>query len=276
MSKHCSDKEIEEFYETYPRVTIGRLEHPTWAVFKSYLAWRQFGPQLLSLAGDINTVADVGGCFGFGLNAFLSYGSKALGHQLQGDIYELGDLYLRVGPELFPRIRFTSQDYASVVLDQPYDITLMFDLLEHLADPDAFLAAASERTRFLVIKTPLEASTHWECLRRAGQEPPLCAGASHPDGHRHFFTLSTFCQLVERHFALCSVWIMPPYSWPDHLLFEVSRLELRTNLYTRTRRFVGRIRRAMWRTLGVSIHRALVTRGMRPGNAFLLARGRCP
>ena len=201
--------DVAQYYADYPRKVIARPGYPARAAYKSYLAWREFGKVLLAQGGDVQTVADVGGCFGFGLNAFLYHGNRILGHEMKGDLYELGESFRQIGRMLFPHITFYAHNFATSELPRPYDVTLLFDVLEHMPDVQHFLDQARHRTRFAIIKTPLETTQRRERLAAAGKGEPYPSGEAHPDGHLHFFTLPMFLDMLRQYFDVCSVWIVP-------------------------------------------------------------------
>lgn len=79
------------------------------------------------------------------------------------------------------RIRFTLGDYLTLERPTP-DLTLVLDVLEHLGDPFAFLAALRERAGFAVFHIPLDLSAV-----SVARERPLLH-VRHKVGHLHYFT----------------------------------------------------------------------------------------
>ena len=265
-----------EFYESYSHAVIARPGYPTRAAYKSFLAWSQFGSLLMSLAGDIDIVADVGGCFGFGLNSFLFHGSRRVGHEIRGDLYEVSEFYLEIGQRMFPHIHFTGEDFTGVELDQPYDVTLMFDLLEHVPDPSACVGAARERTRLLIILTPLETSSRREKRIARGKEPEIPVGEAHPEGHIHFFTLPAFLEMVGEHFEVCGVRILPPWKLGPEELCYPERPHIGAVVQAKKLRVLHKLKRAMlYSPPGRMLRDAAVRRGKCEGYALLLAKSRC-
>ena len=148
--------DINKFYDAYAGQVAARPGYPTRAAWKSLVCWKHLIIPHLETIGDLRRVADVGGCYGFSANAFVFHGQRVLNHPVSADVYELAEHYTQIGRLMFPWIRFENVDFTAVSLDRPYDVTLMFDVLEHLPDPGAMLAHAVGKTRFLLIKTPLE------------------------------------------------------------------------------------------------------------------------
>ena len=274
MRDSAQDFNPQDFYADYARQVIERPGYPARAAYKSLLAWRHFGRALLALPGSLYTVADVGGCFGFGLNAFVFHGRRILGHELRGELYEMGQLYAELGQRLFPHLRFRQEDFTQVALEQPYDLTLMFDLLEHVAEPAAFLEATRPRTRFLLVKTPLETSLARERAVAAGRASSLPTGAAHRDGHLHLFKLPDFLALLEPMFEVRQTWVAPAGTWRPPEILSPERLSpkdlRRVSLKERLRPFVE----PWYRLLTQAYQRRAVERGLREGDAFLLAQAR--
>jgi SAM-dependent methyltransferase len=78
-------------------------------------------------------------------------------------------------------IRFTLGDYLTIERPAP-DLTLVLDVLEHLGDPFAFLAALRERAGFTVFHIPLDLSA----ISVVHERPLL--HVRHKVGHLHYFT----------------------------------------------------------------------------------------
>jgi len=263
------------FYDEYAHVVARRIGYPTRAVYKSFIAWKEYKDIILNLCGDLNRVADLGGCYGFGLNAFLFHGERIIGHKIRGDLYELSEHYSKIGKLMFPNLNFITKDFNTVTVNIPYDIILMFDFLEHVSNPQQFLESAMLKSRFVIIKTPLETTNLREKNQAAGLEPPNKAGSEHPDGHLHFFTLPIFKQMLKETFDICKIWV-----WNENSPQIVEIINPETALYDVPKESL--IKKILWIPLRMMkaydprpwFYRNQILKGDREGSAFILARSK--
>lgn len=179
------------FYSDYAALVLARPGYPARAVFKSTLAFRMFGVRLFEEVARVGRYADVGGCFGFGANAMAALIATEQGEAPSTTVFELGEEFVRLGSQMFPRVRFVRADFAEWVEFEPFDLVTLFDVVEHVPDADRFLRRVAEASRYMILKTPLETGGDWRG-GRAWFEP----GASHPDGHVHFFTPANLERLL--------------------------------------------------------------------------------
>lgn len=87
-------------------------------------------------------------------------------------------------------IRFTLGDYLAIERPKP-DLTLVLDVLEHLGDPFAFLAALRERAGSTVFHIPLDLSAI-----SVAREYPLLH-VRRKVGHLHYFTRGLALAMLE-------------------------------------------------------------------------------
>jgi len=264
--------DIHKFYDEYTQQVAARPGYPTRAAWKSLVCWRHLVIPHLAEIGDLLRVADVGGCYGFSANAFVFHGQRVLNHSITADVYELAEQYTQVGQLLFPWINFENTDFRAVSLDAPYDVTLMFDVLEHLPDPGAMLAAAVGKSRFLLIKTPLETTEKQLARIAAGLEEPIPAGTAHRDGHLHFFTLKSFFDLLNQHWEMVD-YVIPPPSWTPLDLIAPEFVALTKPKFIFTWQGVLRfLIDALPKRFYEALYIRRVIAGATGGNAFILAR----
>lgn len=264
--------DIKKFYDEYSEQVAARPGYPTRAAWKSLVCWKYLVIPHLPLIGDLRSVADVGGCYGFSANAFSFHGQRVLNHSVPADVYELAEQYTNVGQLLFPWLKFNNVDFSAVSLDVPYDVTLMFDVLEHLPDPGAMLAAAVGKSRFLLIKTPLEVTEEKLARISAGLDKPMLSGAAHKDGHLHFFTLNSFFELLNQHWEVID-YIIPPPSWMPLDLIAPESVSLTKPVFVWTWQSVRRLLIDMLpKILRDFVYIQRVVHGSAVGNAFILAK----
>ena len=72
-----------------------------------------------------------------------------------------------------------------------FDLISLFDVIEHIPNPDIFLKNAAQRTKLALIKTPMETSGDW-----FGAKPPKNQGEEHEDGHLNFFSPKEYEKLL--------------------------------------------------------------------------------
>ena len=241
-----------QFYESYPSKVIARPGYPARAAFKSILMFGMYGERVLREIGAIATYADIGGCFGFGANAMAFHISKRQGTLPRTVVFEISSDFVRIGKVLFPHIEFVETEFGQWNSDvRCFDLISLFDVVEHVVDPESFLRQVSARSRYVLLKTPMETSGN---LR--GNKPPVNQGENHVDGHINFFTPGAYERLLNTsnfdivesrllptifpsgsQAILCPEQVIKPfglldttrwpkkllYKWPKRLLYEVLR-----------------------------------------------------
>ena len=183
-----------EFYSTYPEKVISRPGYPTRAAFKSTMLWHRYGKQILQHLPSIETYADIGGCFGFGANVMAYWIGESQGKLPATFVFELASGFADVGQVLFPRLQFVMSDFTQWQTEpKSFDLVTLLDVIEHIVNPEEFLTAVASRSRFLLLKTPMETTGEWR-----GSKPLSKGGANHPDGHVNFFSPASYEALLKR------------------------------------------------------------------------------
>lgn len=180
-----------KYYESYPSKVILRPGYPARAQYKSTLLWDLYGKKIVSSLGKISNYADIGGCFGFGANAMAFHINDLQGEYPQTKVFELSSDFIKVGKELFPYIDFVQGNILEG--EGSKEIFDMFDVIEHIPEPESFLSGIADRARFALLKTPME--TGGDLF---GAKPPVKQGSEHPDGHVNFFTPKKYIQLLDK------------------------------------------------------------------------------
>jgi SAM-dependent methyltransferase len=229
INEHAFDP--SEFYMEYPSKVINRIGYPARAVFKSTWMWLLYGETIIKEIDTIDTYADIGGCFGFSANAMAFYIAKRQGTCPMTYVFEISSAFIEIGQMLFPRIEFINADISKV--DDGlgiFDLITLFDVVEHLRDPLEFLNSIASRSRYLMIKTPMETSGEWR-----GNHPPEKQGAAHEDGHINFYTPKTYERLLrDSDLEIISSQVIRTivpnggeiYLCPEHYDFKVSRFPM--------------------------------------------------
>jgi hypothetical protein len=182
-----------QFYSSYPRKVIARPGYPGRAVFKSTYIFKKYGKRIINEIGSIDTYADIGGCFGFGANAMAFHISKQQGSQPRTAVFEISPEFVRTGKILFPYIEFIEENFSDWKGDIPcFDVITLLDVIEHVVDPGSFLRDISAKSKYVLLKTPMETSGEWR-----GNKPPINQGENHVDGHINFFTPKSYERLLE-------------------------------------------------------------------------------
>lgn len=184
----------QEYYSSYPSRIILRPGYPARAQYKSTLLWNLYGHIITRCLGSINTYADIGGCFGFGANSMAFHISKSQVNYPETKVFETSLDFITIGKQLFPYIDYIRDDFCTWNETQSvFDLVTMFDVIEHIPDPISFLSVVANRSKFALIKTPLETGGDW-----FGGKPPAKQGNEHKDGHVNFFTPKTHRELLEK------------------------------------------------------------------------------
>ncbi|MBN2133506.1 MAG: class I SAM-dependent methyltransferase [Sedimentisphaerales bacterium] len=183
-----------EYYASYPVKVIGRPGYPARAAFKGALLWKLYGRELRRRLGDINTYADIGGCFGFAANAMAFHVARCQGRPPQTMVFEIASDFVNIGKRLFPDVHFVEAEFGSWTgAPKVFDLITLFDVLEHLVDPEALLRCVAARCRYVLLKTPMETTGRWR-----GSRPRAEGGEAHPDGHIQFFSPGSYEALLDR------------------------------------------------------------------------------
>ncbi len=181
------------YYQDYPRRVLLRPGYPARAQFKGSFMWGLYGDRLLGELGEIGSMADIGGCFGFGANSMAFQVARATGKRPEMYVFEISPEFVRLGRQLFPDIQFVEANILTWDSEpRTFDVVTLFDVIEHIPNPLPFLRGVARRARYGLFKTPLETKGEW-------QRPcaPALTGATHPDGHVNFFTVPELRLLIE-------------------------------------------------------------------------------
>jgi hypothetical protein len=156
--------------------------------------WKLYGSELCRRLGAINTYADIGGCFGFAANTMAFHIAEYQGHRPQATIFEIASDFVKIGRQLFPDLHFVEGEFESWAgTPGSFDLVTLYDVLEHVIDPESLLRCVAARSRYVLLKTPMETTGPWRDAR------PLSEGGdAHPDGHIQFFSPKPYEALLER------------------------------------------------------------------------------
>ncbi|WP_181391673.1 class I SAM-dependent methyltransferase [Methanospirillum lacunae] len=192
---NCLEFNPDIFYANYPTKVILRPGYPARAQFKSTLMWDLYSNQIMNyLDNNCEHYADIGGCFGFGANSMAYQIFRSQGRYPKTKVFEIHEDYINIGKQLFPYIDFIKGDFRHYYEDpKQFDLISMFDIIEHISNPETFLYKVAKRTKLLLVKTPLETNGDW-----FGGKPPNIQGYEHSDGHINFFTPSKYIQLLNK------------------------------------------------------------------------------
>lgn len=180
------------FYESYPAKVIARPGYPARAAFKSTLFFGLYGELVLRDLGTIDTYADIGGCFGFGANSMAFQIAKRQGSSPRTLVFEISPGFVEMGRSLFPNIEFVEAELGDWEGDiARFDLVSLFDVVEHIVDPGSLLRDVSARSRYVMLKTPMETAGP---LR--GDRPRAKRGEAHVDGHVSFFAPEAYEELL--------------------------------------------------------------------------------
>jgi len=180
------------FYESYPSKVILRPGYPARAQYKSTMMWKLFGHHILNSLGKIDSYADIGGCFGFGANAMAFQIFKSQGAYPKTKVFEISEDFVKIGRQLFPYIDFVQKDIGESGYDHIFDLITLFDVIEHIPNPNLFLMNVADISKYALLITPTETGGDW-----FGSMAPKNQGIEHEDGHINFFTPKSYLLLLK-------------------------------------------------------------------------------
>jgi len=182
------------YYASYPSKVIGRPGYPARAQYKSTLLWQLYGEYIKRELRRVNSYADIGGCFGFGANALAYQIARTQDSYPDTKVFEISSDFSKIGKIIFPAIDFVNEDFTLWAgHPQCFELISLFDVIEHIPEPAAFLRAVAPRTKYALLKTPMETTGEWR-----GSRPPLLQGALHEDGHVNFFDPGPYMRMLEQ------------------------------------------------------------------------------
>jgi hypothetical protein len=183
-----------QYYASYPTKIIARPGYPARAAYKSTLMFHLFGSRIYSEIDRIASYADIGGCFGFGANSMVYQIEKRQGARPRTLLFEISPEFTKIGRQLFPQIEYVESEFGAWKGDiDRFDLITLFDIVEHVVDPEPFLRDISERCRYVMLMTPLETSGEYR-----GNRAPNESGDTHKDGHVNFFSTASYEELLSR------------------------------------------------------------------------------
>ena len=180
------------YYKSYPSKVILRPGYPARAQYKSTMLWKLYGHYILNSLGKINSYADIGGCFGFGANAMAFQIFKSQSAYPKTKVFEISEDFVKIGRQLFPYIDFVQKDIGESGCDHIFDLVTLFDVVEHIPNPNLFLMNVADISKYALLLTPMETGGDW-----FRSKAPQKQGIEHKDGHVNFFTPKSYLRLLK-------------------------------------------------------------------------------
>lgn len=162
--------------------SLYRVDNPDWHRSDSPWKARQISQALTDQVGSICEV----GCGAGGILRALHDGMPAarfVGYEIAPDALRLA------APLATERLEFRLRDAAQDA--QHFDVMLVIDVIEHVPDPIAFLAALRHKADLAIFHIPLELSA--QSVMRSDK----LLDRRRTAGHIHFFTPETAAATVE-------------------------------------------------------------------------------
>lgn len=182
------------YYNSYPKRVILRPGYPARAQYKSNLMWDLYGKAIMKELGHVKNYADIGGCFGFGANALAYRISKDQREYPKTKVFEIGQDFVTAGKQLFPYIDFIFKDFRDWKgKPKIFDLVSLFDVIEHLREPEEFLLKLVSRSKLALLVLPMETWGDWFGGRKFNYKN----GKNH-EGHINFFNLKSFFTLLDK------------------------------------------------------------------------------
>jgi len=182
------------YYSSYPRRIILRPGYPARAQYKSNLMWNLYGKTIIKELNQIRNYADIGGAFGFGTNALAYRISKDKGKYPNVKVFEVGQDFVTIGKQLFPYIDFILEDFRNWKgKPKVFDLVSLFDVIEHLKEPEEFLLKLASHSKLALLILPMETKGDWFGGRQFNYK-----NKENNEGHINFFNLKSFFALLDK------------------------------------------------------------------------------
>jgi ubiquinone/menaquinone biosynthesis C-methylase UbiE len=143
---------------------------------------------------------DVGGGAGLILNAAAIHMGKTHGIKVNKFALDLSPGMLEIQKKENPDLKKALNESVNKtsLLDKEIDLTLMIDVLEHLANPVEALEELKRVSKFVIFKVPLEDNLFLRTLNflKKGKQRQDAMKSS---GHINFYNFSTLKKQIERH-----------------------------------------------------------------------------
>jgi len=158
--------------------------NPGWhladSAFKAKEALRAISDQVLEewRQGGGVRVCDIG-CGAGGVLAGVVAGLRQRGLEVGRAVgYDISPQAIALARRHHPELEFRCEDFFSS--DETYDLGLLIDVLEHLAEPESFLRSVTPRMQWVLVHLPLEQNLY--AIVRGQQDL-----RRREVGHVHFF-----------------------------------------------------------------------------------------
>jgi hypothetical protein len=190
--------QLKEFYDLYAKDVFQRPGHPLRAKYKARRLFRF----VCGSIGPPAKIADFGGCYGYCVAEFKKLYEDKYAYRPDAVVYELGADYLKIGPQLFPDINFMHSDRVGC---QKYDLVLLCDVVEHVADFDAFLNRIRSCANLVLIWAPIEMSLLRKIAIFLKLHPNFKCGFKHKEGHVNFWGVNKTLKIISKYFKIIKV-----------------------------------------------------------------------
>lgn len=202
-----------------------RSLHPTWhledSVWKARQLLRIFPREFV---GRSIGVADLGCGAGYVLSHFCkSLKELEIAEVKLADGYDISPDPLREGRGLFPKLNFINTDITKLRVSPKYDLALSVDVIEHLENPDAFLASLSGCAEYILFHIPLE--ENWYVKYRSGKDYALRHA-----GHLHFYDKNSVLKMLRQAHLDIRKYVFTPGFEVEGLTSRKGIVRMRKNL----------------------------------------------
>lgn len=146
---------------------------------------------------SVDTICEVGGAEG---TVIATVGQLLKANKMH--CYDLSAKFCKVGSTKYPWIRFLNAAFDGE--GDCYDIIILSDITEHVDDDMALLCDVSKRSRFVLLKMPIEecvATAEWAFWLRGKAKPlELKYGRTHYNGHLRGYSRDSAINAVNHYF----------------------------------------------------------------------------
>lgn len=202
----------KNFYDNWAKNQSGDKERDRVLKWKSINLANIF---LRSTKEDIENICEIGGAEGTVINSL----GKILNTE-KLDNYELSSEFCKIGKKKYPHITFINSVFSDSI-NKRYNLTILSDILEHVESDENLLSIVNKKSRFCLIKIPIEkclmnTDTYSIFFKGAVRAKNIRYGKNHYNGHLRGYSIRGALNTIKKYFDILD------YEYSNIIYFDKS------------------------------------------------------